>query len=572
MLLRLACLAGLAAGGAIAPKLFAQEAADIARSDDPLRTLQSESVKSQRGIGHHWGTESEKFTTWGNHSNRLIPVYTYGVTLNQLRDRGSAYADTNRLKKLYGRVPANTHNPVATFFDQTELYDLQVAALDAGCTQIIVMVFDGMDWQTTRAAAVYDQPEKASQAETTPYTRGRGAGLSFQTYRGAITDFGWVATSSYSGGATFDVNTQLLQEVQRETRGGYDEARAGRYPWMENSHDRYLIGLDGDEVHAVTDSAASASAIFSGLKTFNGSINVAPDGERTESLARKLQREMDWRIGVVSSVPVSHATPASVYANNVTRQDYQDIARDLIGLPSSSHPDDPLSGVDVLIGGGYGEGKGRAIAQGENFKPGNAYLHQDDMRKVDVKQGGKYVVVTRREGASGATALAQAARAAADDDHRLLGFFGAKGGNLPFQTADGQYNPTFDTAGAMRYSPADVSENPTLADMTRAALTVLENSVEGFYLAIEAGDVDWANHANNLDNSIGAVLSGDAAFRVVTDWIEENNAWDQTAVIVTADHGHFLVIDDAQQIAAAGRRAAQAKSWRRRVQQPQGGQ
>ena len=88
--------------------------------------------------------------------------------------------------------------------------------------------------------------------------------------------------------------------------------------------------------------------------------------------------------------------------------------------------------------------------------------------------------------------------------------------------------------------------------MTRAALLVLEQAIDGFWLMIEAGDVDWANHSNNLDSSIGAVLSGDEAFNVVMDWIDENNAWSYTAVIVAADHGHFLVIDDADRIIEAG--------------------
>lgn len=61
---------------------------------------------------------------------------------------------------------------------------------------------------------------------------------------------------------------------------------------------------------------------------------------------------------------------------------------------------------------------------------------------------------------------------------------------------------------------------------------------------IEPGDVDWANHDNNLDNSVGAVLSGDAAFRAVVDWVEARDCWDETAVIVTADHGHYLHITD----------------------------
>ena len=120
-----------------------------------------------------------------------------------------------------------------------------------------------------------------------------------------------------------------------------------------------------------------------------------------------------------------------------------------------------------------------------------------------------------------------------------MGFFGADGGNLPYQTADGAYDPF-----KARYTEGDVSENPTLADMTRVALGVLSRNKRGFWLMIEAGDVDWANHSNNIDNSIGAVLSGDAAFRMVTKWVEKNDAWDQTLVILTADHGHFLVLDD----------------------------
>ena len=61
---------------------------------------------------------------------------------------------------------------------------------------------------------------------------------------------------------------------------------------------------------------------------------------------------------------------------------------------------------------------------------------------------------------------------------------------------------------------------------------------------VEAGDVDWANHQNNLDASIGAVLSGDEAFKATTEWIEKNIGWDDAALLLTADHGHYLVLDD----------------------------
>ena len=71
---------------------------------------------------------------------------------------------------------------------------------------------------------------------------------------------------------------------------------------------------------------------------------------------------------------------------------------------------------------------------------------------------------------------------------------------------------------------------------------------------IEAGDVDWANHSKNIDDSIGAVFSGEAAFETVTKWIEENSNWEESAVIVTADHGHLLVITEPQALTGVSKK------------------
>jgi alkaline phosphatase len=79
--------------------------------------------------------------------------------------------------------------------------------------------------------------------------------------------------------------------------------------------------------------------------------------------------------------------------------------------------------------------------------------------------------------------------------------------------------------------------------MTSAALTALARNPKGFWLMVEAGDVDWANHDNNLDNSIGAVNSGDAAVKTITAWVEQHSNWKESVVIVTADHGHYLMLD-----------------------------
>src|SRR5205814_955681 len=105
-------------------------------------------------------------------------------------------------------------------------------------------------------------------------------------------------------------------------------------------------------------------------------------------------------------------------------------------------------------------------------------------------------------------------------------------------------------------------ENPHLSDIATAALDVLSQNQNGFWLMIEAGDVDWGNHDNNIDNSIGAALDGDAAVRTVTDWIESHGGWAETALIVTADHGHYFHLTQPGAIAAAGARARQANSKR----------
>ena len=80
--------------------------------------------------------------------------------------------------------------------------------------------------------------------------------------------------------------------------------------------------------------------------------------------------------------------------------------------------------------------------------------------------------------------------------------------------------------------------------MTSAALTVLSQNKKGFWLMVEAGDVDWANHDNNLDNSIGEVLSGELAVKTISKWVEMNSSWEESLLIVTADHGHYLVLDN----------------------------
>lgn len=546
-------------GLSIAALGLCQNLGSPAAAEDKMRGLQARAIAEDRAPWGHWGTDPKKYTGWKSHSNRLIPVYTFGMSLEGVAKEKSPYRSEAALTRLYGRVPERTLNPQADYFDQTDVYKLQQAAMAAGKKYVVLIVFDGTDWQTTWAAASY-------RAGKVAYREGRGTGHYFQDYRGVATDFGYFVTSPYSDSFVVDPDKQSAVAPEKVVLGGYDWRLAGPNPWTPGEDLAYLISKSELRKQAYTDSAASATSLTAGIKTYNDAINFDPQGKQVEPVARDFQRR-GYSIGVVTSVPISHATPACAYANNVTRDDYQDLTRDLLGLPSISHPDQPLSGVDVLLGTGWGDEFMTDAAQGMNFVPGNKYLTKADRERIDWRNGGKYQVVERTSGVRGATALADAAREAKENQRRLFGFFGVTGpagsaaSHLPFRTADGGFNPAPGVSSKTdpnidpktgAYFEANVTENPTLAEMTSAALDVLEANPKGFWLMVEAGDVDWANHDDNLDNSIGAVLSGDDAFRAVTQWAEKRGCWDETAVILTADHGHLLVLDDPEAIAAAG--------------------
>jgi alkaline phosphatase len=512
---------------------------------DHVKELQTQAIATGRADWGHWGADPTKYAGYSSHSNRLVPVYVYGATLENVAGERSLYRDAARLEALYGQVPDGTLDPAAEHFDQTDVFRLQQAAAAAGKRHIFLVVFDGLDWQTLWAAAIH-------AAGCVPYREGAGSGLHLQDYLArcpAATGFGYCVTSPHNLGTAADVNGQLVLNPGGLLRGGYDASRGGAAPWAA-SDPLYLMGLATDRWHAVTDSAASATSLCAGIKTYNDAINVDPQGQPVETIAQALQKQ-GYAVGVVTSVPISHATPACAYAHNVHRDDYQDLTRDLLGLRSVAHRETPLPGVDVLIGCGWGEERAADDAQGTNYVPGNRYLAAEDLAAGDAATGGPYRVAQRTAGRSGREVLQEAATAAAEAGDRLLGYFGTGGGHLPFRTADGQYDPAPGKGAAATYTPEDLTENPTLAEMTAAALRVLERDETGSWLMVEAGDVDWANHDNNIDNAIGAVLSGDDAVRTITDWIDARGAWEESLVIVTADHGHLLYLDRPEALVPA---------------------
>ena len=297
--------------------------------------------------------------------------------------------------------------------------------------------------------------------------------------------------------------------------------------------------------------------LVSGVKSYNSGLNVADDSRLVPTLFHELQ-DQGWKAGTVTSVPFCHASPAGMYAQNVERDDYQDIARSMLGIPGimqQARQARLYSGLDVVIGTGYGiKAKPSDLKkQGANAVPGNLYLSEADQAAIDVRHGGKFVCVHTEPGVNGGEALLVAAGMAAGRWHRLFGFFGTSAfDHLPYRTADGRYDPapslrsTSIPVAAEHYSQDDLNAQPTLAQMTTAALAVLSAPRPGqpFILFVEAGDVDFAVHANNLDNAIGAIFSGEEAVRTIIRWVETQSNWDDSVLIVSSDHGHYLVLDD----------------------------
>jgi len=554
-------------------QVWAQAPPQVQVSDalKKLQTRYAASAGEKEPRVFHFGSQGagSVFSNHTSHTNRLVGVYVFGrkADLGSVTGENSRYRDAEKIRAAYGLVPENTVNPRAVYADQSDLHRVQKDAIARGAKYVFIVWFDGLDWPTTQAAAIVRSGKV--------YTEGKGSGLFFQDYTAdGSARYGFVVTSPTHDKSIRDVDRQLVTIPPGSMGGGYDAQIAGPNPWtpgpLGHQAPGYLKGQSADEVdragvqsagrvlHAYTDSPQSAAELVSGVKSYNGGLNIADDSRLVPTLFHELQ-DQGWKAGTVTSVPFCHASPAGMYVQNVERDDYQDIARAMLGLPGviqQARQARLYPGLDVVIGTGYGiKGRNSDLkTQGQNAVPGNLYLTDADRAAIDVKNGGKYVCVQTETGSNGGQALLGASAKAAQTGARLFGFFGAATfDHLPYRTADGRFDPAPSQykkgipVPAETYSAADLNAQPTLAQMTDAALGVLSaHRGQPFILFVEAGDVDFALHANSLDNAIGAIFSGEEAVRTVVRWVETHSNWNESVMIVSSDHGHYLVVDDPQ--------------------------
>jgi alkaline phosphatase len=556
------------------PALAQNRRADLLKE---LQTRYASSAWAKEPRVYHFGSQGagDVFSNHASHTNRLVPVYLFGrkADLRSVMGENSRYRDPEKIRATYGFLPENTVNPRAVYADQSDLYLVLEESISRGAKHVFIIWFDGLDWETTRAAAIV----KSGKV----YVEGKGSGLLFQDYTaGGAAQYGFVVTSPTHDKSIRNVDLQTARIPPDSLGGGYDAEIAGPNPWtpgrLGSRAPGYLKGqsaspVDRDGVkdvgrilHAYTDSSQSAAELVSGVKSYNSGLNVDDNNRLIPTLFHVLQ-EKGWMAATVTSVPFCHASPAGMYVQNVDRDDYQDIARSMLGLPGviqQARQGILYPGLDVVIGTGFGivAKESELKAQGQNAVAGNLYLAPDDRRAIDVKTGGpygKYVCVETEVAVNGNESLRRAADEASRTGARLFGFFGSsRFDHLPYRTADGRFDPapslTRDgkPAAAETYTREELFTQPSLARMADAALRVLSaRRDQPFILFVEAGDVDFALHANNLDNAVGAIDSGEEAVRTVIEWVEKRSNWDESVLLVSSDHGHYLVVDDPAALA-----------------------
>jgi alkaline phosphatase len=278
----------------------------------------------------------------------------------------------------------------------------------------------------------------------------------------------------------------------------------------------------------VADSAPTAAAMTTGVKSYNGTIGVTQAAQLNDcTSAARATTDSLWEIaekaglstGVVSTARLTHATPAATFAKTVERDWESD--RDISAVGKAAGCVD-IAAQFMTWQTSVGDGFEVALGGGRSyFLPDTAV----DAEYPNIKGNRK-------------------------DGRDMMAEWAALPGHASIQDAKGFAATNFDSdvkvlglfePSHMRYEldrAKDVAGEPSLTDMTRAAITRLSRNENGYVLMVEGGRIDHAHHAGNAARALGDTQALDeavAAALAMTDPAE-------TLIIVTADHSHTFVI------------------------------
>ena len=271
---------------------------------------------------------------------------------------------------------------------------------------------------------------------------------------------------------------------------GLSQVSASQFYNNETSNfDRFsIIGLIKTSAHGslITDSAAAATALASGVKTYNGAIGVTKDSISVETIVEQISNR-GIATGLIATSSITHATPASFYAHVKSRSMYEDIAYFLVN-----------SDIDFFAGGG--------------LKFFNKRKDKKDL-------------------------IAQLKRNGFDVNTVVLPQ------NILSNPPSGQPRKQAILLAEDEMPKMNEGRGDFLPNATKLALEVLSKNENGFFLMIEGSQIDWGGHDNDSDYLISELLDFDKTIGLVLDFAIQNG---ETLVIVTADHetGGFTLSHD----------------------------
>lgn len=231
----------------------------------------------------------------------------------------------------------------------------------------------------------------------------------------------------------------------------------------------------------ITCSAAAGTALATGNKTNINWISMNPaDSSEYVTIAEKAKQKK-YKVGIITSVSIDHATPAVFYAHETDRNNYFEIGLDLAN-----------SSVDFIGGGGFLEPEG---------------IFQDKKVNVwdEVKKKGFTVINS------------------ISDFNELKELRGKVIVSAPVLAEE----------AALPFSIDSDDNDLSLAEITSKAIELLENET-GFFMMVEGGKIDWACHGNDPGTLVNDVIAFDEAVKEAVEFMEKHPS--ETLIIVTADH------------------------------------
>lgn len=286
------------------------------------------------------------------------------------------------------------------------------------------------------------------------------------------------------------VNTIQSAEFYRsETQG-----KLGRVPLLMSTFPVVGVASTYSYSSGVTDSAASGTALATGVKTYNGALGVGPDTLAVSGIA-EWAKNAGMAVGVATSVCINHATPGAFYAHSASRNDYYYIGTQL-----------PGTGFDFFGGSDFN-------VDSRHRDP----IFRDSLYMMCAEQG--YTI----------------ARNSYEDYEAKVNEGAEK--MIFFQSLDRTLNVD---ANSLPYNIDAQPGELSVYDITRAEVDFLyrkseKNGGKGFFLMNEiGGKVDYACHANDAMTAISEVMLVDSCLQIAYDFYLQHP--DETLIVLTSDH------------------------------------